>query len=148
MDLQRAALTLRPGLQICLDVKSPRSRFVAPLRDGRLCLTSVVELAKVITPENRGEVVARFFHASKQEAKAVAAELRPAEPAPHREVVTVPRAAPAPRVAVTASGPEAVAPQAGAAPASAEAVHQPTNPSRCRRRSPCRSRTRSRSGSS
>ncbi|HEX8909628.1 MAG TPA: hypothetical protein VF805_10520, partial [Anaeromyxobacteraceae bacterium] len=36
---------------------------VEPLRDGRLCLTSVVELAKVITPENRGEVVARFFHA-------------------------------------------------------------------------------------
>ncbi|HEX8910000.1 MAG TPA: DUF222 domain-containing protein, partial [Anaeromyxobacteraceae bacterium] len=59
---------------------------VEALRDGRLCLTSVVELAKVITPENRGEVVARFFHASKQEAKAVVAELRPAEAAPHREV--------------------------------------------------------------
>jgi hypothetical protein len=40
---------------------------VEPLRDGRLCITSVVELSKVITPENRGEVVARFFHASKQE---------------------------------------------------------------------------------
>ena len=39
---------------------------VEPLRDGRLCLTSVVELAKVLTPENRGEVVARFFHASKR----------------------------------------------------------------------------------
>jgi hypothetical protein len=62
---------------------------VEPLGDGRLCLTSVVELAKVITPENRGEVIARFFHASKQEAKAVAAELRPAEAAPHREVVTL-----------------------------------------------------------
>src|SRR5690349_25150823 len=51
--------------------------IVEPLRSGKLCLTSVVELAKVITPENRGEVVARFFHASKQEAKAISAELRP-----------------------------------------------------------------------
>ena len=69
---------------------------VEPLREGKLCITSVVELAKVITPENRGEVVPRFFHASKREAKAVAAELRPAEAAPHRDVVTVlPLAAPA-----------------------------------------------------
>ena len=69
---------------------------VEPLREGRLCITSVVELAKVITPENRGEVVPRFFHASKREAKAVAAELRPAEAAPHRDVVTaLPLAVPA-----------------------------------------------------
>ena len=27
--------------------------IVEPLRDGRLCITSVVELAKVITPENQ-----------------------------------------------------------------------------------------------
>ena len=73
---------------------------VEPLREGKLCITSVVELAKVITPENRGEVVPRFFHASKREAKAVAAELRPAEAAPHRDVVTVPQLA-APAKAVT-----------------------------------------------
>jgi HNH endonuclease len=59
-----------------------------PLRDGRLCLSSVAELAKVITPENRGHVVARFFHASKQEAKAVVAELLPAAAPPTRDVVT------------------------------------------------------------
>ncbi|HEX7622645.1 MAG TPA: HNH endonuclease signature motif containing protein [Anaeromyxobacteraceae bacterium] len=62
---------------------------IEPLRQGKLCITSVVELAKVITPENRSEVLPRFFHASKGEAKAVAAELRPAEAAPHRDVVTV-----------------------------------------------------------
>ncbi|MFL5299093.1 MAG: HNH endonuclease [Anaeromyxobacteraceae bacterium] len=61
---------------------------VEPLRSGQLCLSTLVELAKVITPENRGEVVARFFHASKQEAKAISAELCPAEAAPHRDVVT------------------------------------------------------------
>jgi hypothetical protein len=61
---------------------------VEPLRQGKLCITSVVELAKVITPENRGEVVVCFFHASKRQAKEIAAELRPAEAAPHRDVVT------------------------------------------------------------
>ncbi len=61
---------------------------VEPLREGKLCITSVVELAKVITTENRGEVLPRFFHASKREAKAIAVELRPAVAAPHRDVVT------------------------------------------------------------
>ncbi len=75
---------------------------IEPLRQGKLCITSVVELAKVITPENRGEVVPRFFHASKREAKAVAAELRPAEAAPHREVVTVARPVAPPRMSIAA----------------------------------------------
>ena len=61
---------------------------VEPLRDGRLCLTSVVELSKVVTPENLGDVLPRFFQLSKREAKAVSAALQPDEAAPHREVVT------------------------------------------------------------
>ncbi len=65
---------------------------IEPLRDGRLCLTSVVELSKVLTPENRGDVLPRFFHVSKREAKAVSAELKPDEAAPHRTVVTAARA--------------------------------------------------------
>jgi hypothetical protein len=107
--------------------------IVGPLRDGRLCITSVVELAKVITPENRGEVVARFFHASKREAKAVAATLRPMEAAPpHREVVTIPRPAVAPRVSTASpvmapqasvAGPPVSAPLAGAAVHPASLVH-------------------------
>src|SRR6266496_3619723 len=67
--------------------------IVDPLRDGRLCMTSVVELAKVLTPENRDEVLPRFFHLSKSGAKAVSAALRPAEAAPHRAVVTAVRPA-------------------------------------------------------
>jgi hypothetical protein len=70
---------------------------VQPLRDGKMCIMSVVELAKVITPENRGEVLPRFFHASKREAKAIAAELRPAEAPPHRDVVTVLQPAASPK---------------------------------------------------
>lgn len=61
---------------------------VEPLRDGRLCITSVVELARVMTDENRAEVLPRFFDRSKREAKALAAEIRPADVIPRREVVT------------------------------------------------------------
>jgi hypothetical protein len=75
---------------------------IEPLRDGRLCISSVVELAKVITPENRRVVLPRFFHTSKQEAKAVAAELRPSEAPPHRDVVTQARPSVAERAAPTA----------------------------------------------
>src|SRR5512140_3753041 len=75
-----------------------------PLRDGRLCLSSVCELAKVLTPENLSEVLPRFFHASKQEAKAVAAELAPREVFPERTVVT---AIPRPSLAVAVTGPSA-----------------------------------------
>src|SRR6266542_2914548 len=80
--------------------------IIDPLRDGRLCLTSVVELAKVLTPENRDDVLPRFFHLSKSGAKAVSAALRPAEAAPHRAVVTAVRptaAAPAPGLAAPAA---------------------------------------------
>ncbi len=75
-----------------------------PLRDGRLCLTSIVEIAKVLTPENRDEILPRFFHRSKREAMEVTAELRPDPAPPKRDVVTkvcaAPVAAPSePRVA-------------------------------------------------
>lgn len=62
--------------------------IVEPLRDGRLCLSSVCELAKVISRENLAEVLPRFFHSSKQEAKAVAAGIAPQEAVPRRMVVT------------------------------------------------------------
>ena len=79
-------------------------QIVEPLRDGRLCITSIAELAKVLTPENQGEVLPRFFHRSKREAMEVTAELRPDPAPPKRDVVTKVCAAPvaaasAPRVA-------------------------------------------------
>jgi 5-methylcytosine-specific restriction endonuclease McrA len=61
---------------------------VAPFREGKLCISSVVELARVTTPENSADVLPRFFHLSKQEAKAVAVEICPAAVVPRREVVT------------------------------------------------------------
>lgn len=62
--------------------------IVEPLRDGRLCITSVVHLAKVLTPENRDEMLPRFFHRSRHEAMEIAAAIRPVDAAPHRDVVT------------------------------------------------------------
>jgi hypothetical protein len=37
--------------------------IIEPLRDGRLCLTTMASLAKVLTPENCAEVLPRFFTA-------------------------------------------------------------------------------------
>src|SRR5512133_253903 len=53
----------------------------AALRAGNLCLSTVNELARVLTPENREQVLPRFFGLSRREAEAVAASLRPAAPA-------------------------------------------------------------------
>ena len=66
-----------------------------PIRDGRLCVTTLSELAKVMTEENRASVLPRFFGLSRHEAKQLVAELLPAPVVPRRTVVTeVPLVAP------------------------------------------------------
>ncbi len=62
--------------------------ILEPLREGRLCITSLAELAKVITPANQDEIIPRFFHASSREAKDIVAAIRPAEVVPKRGLVT------------------------------------------------------------
>jgi hypothetical protein len=69
--------------------------MVEPLRDGRLCVTALHALSKAITPDNRAAVLPRFFHLSKQEARAVSAEIAPPPVVAQREVVTVVRPPPA-----------------------------------------------------
>ena len=54
-----------------------KPEIVEPLRDGRLCLVTVAEVARVLTPENRHDVLPNFFHLSKREAQALAATSRP-----------------------------------------------------------------------
>jgi hypothetical protein len=72
----------------------------AGLRAGHLCLSSVIELAKVITPENAAEILPRFHGLSSRDAAMVAATIRPVENPPQRDVVTVQRpAAPEPATA-------------------------------------------------
>lgn len=70
--------------------------IVEPLRDGRLCITSIVHLAKVLTPENRDHTLPKFFQRSRREAMAVAAALQPSKAAPHRDLVTASPPAPVP----------------------------------------------------
>src|SRR5205823_10317874 len=67
---------------------------IEPLREGRLCITSIVHVSKVLTFENRDDVLPRFFQRSKREARAVAAATQPMA-APHRDVVTAARPPPA-----------------------------------------------------
>jgi hypothetical protein len=62
-------------------------QVLEPVRDGRLCISTVFELSKVITDENAAEVLPRFFGTSKRDAKNVVAELAPT-PAPERTVIT------------------------------------------------------------
>ena len=62
--------------------------IVEPLRDGRLCITSIVYLDKVLTPENRHETLPKFFQRSRQESIAIAAALKPADAVPQRDLVT------------------------------------------------------------
>jgi hypothetical protein len=65
------------------------------LRDGKLCVMTVAELARVLNPGNRAEVLPRFFGLSKREAQALAATLLPREAPPLRELVTPVRPPPA-----------------------------------------------------
>jgi hypothetical protein len=60
------------------------------LRSGDLCLSSVIELAKVLTPENAREVLPRFFGLSSRDAAFVAASIRPVENPPVREFLVTP----------------------------------------------------------
>jgi 5-methylcytosine-specific restriction endonuclease McrA len=94
--------------------------IVEPLRDGRLCITSIVHLARVLTPENRHEMLPKFFQRSKREAMAVAAALQPASAAPHRDIVTALRPGSAAGLA-SAVGAASVAGAAGAAVVAAAA---------------------------
>jgi hypothetical protein len=61
---------------------------IGPLRDGKLCLSSIGELAKVLTRENHAVVTPRFFGLSAREAQELVAELQPRAVPSTRMVVT------------------------------------------------------------
>ncbi len=58
-----------------------------PLRQGQLCLSTMGELAKVLTEENCEAVLPRFLGISTREAREIVAELQPRESPPMRTVV-------------------------------------------------------------
>ncbi|MFL5298792.1 MAG: HNH endonuclease [Anaeromyxobacteraceae bacterium] len=127
------ALGLSKGAASCRKIGAELiQRFpevVAPLRSGKLCLSSVAELAGVLTRENQAAVLPRFFHASKQEAKAIAAELCPDEAPPRRDVVTALRPAPRSEVARAALPPAAPLLGERAAPTAPAEEVRPADPS-------------------
>ncbi len=61
---------------------------IEPLREGKLCLSTVGELAKVLTAENEAIVTPRFFGLSSREAQELVAELLPRPVPSTRMVVT------------------------------------------------------------
>ncbi|GAO02502.1 HNH endonuclease [Anaeromyxobacter sp. PSR-1] len=61
---------------------------VEPLRDGRLCFTTVIEVARVVTGENWETVLPRFYGLSRHEAAEVVAALAPHPAPPERTVLT------------------------------------------------------------
>ena len=63
-------------------------RVIDPLREGKLCLSTVGELAKVLTEENEATVLPRFFGLSSREAQELVAELLPRPVPSTRMVVT------------------------------------------------------------
>ncbi len=97
---------------------------IEPLREGRLCLSSIAELAKVLTEENRAVVTPRFFGLSARDAQELVAELQPREVPSTRMVVTrvldrsVAPAACTARPPLTLAFPSASAPPFGSPPPS------------------------------
>jgi 5-methylcytosine-specific restriction endonuclease McrA len=101
----------------------------AALRGGRLCLSSVIEVAKVIPPENAAEILPRFFGLSARDAAFVAASIRPVEDPPRRDfiVTPLPAAAGSAQLRTSEMYLTSVTPPAGAAP-SAEPAARPHTP--------------------
>jgi hypothetical protein len=83
---------------------------VESLRDGRMCFSSIIAAAKVVTAENWETVLPRFHGLSKREAAELVAELQPHPAPPLRAVMTVVRPAashaPSPSLPITASAPQ------------------------------------------
>ncbi len=96
----------------------------APLRDGRLSLTTAVTLRPVLTPENQDQIVALAAYKTDEETKYLVATLQP-RPAPKEGIRKLPEPAlrlsgpaPEPVEAPAGSGERAVAPpgETGAPP--------------------------------
>jgi len=104
---------------------------VEPLRDGRLCLTSIIEVARVVTQENSETALPRFFGLSRREAMEIVAELQPHPAPPRRTVVTSPRTAPArvaPVVSLMADAPAGPCPEVAAGSPDELTLSEPSVP--------------------
>jgi 5-methylcytosine-specific restriction endonuclease McrA len=94
----------------------------AALLSGTLCFSTVTQVAKVVTPENKDELLPRFFRLSRSQAEQLAVSLRPVEVIPVREVVTAIR--PASAATRAAAALPAPAEATGASPAAGVDIFQ------------------------
>lgn len=85
LKLSKGAAHLRKVAAELLQEHPSLAQFIA---DGRLCLSTVGELSRVITMENATAVVPQFFYLSRREAAEVAAALRPVERPARLDLVT------------------------------------------------------------
>ena len=58
------------------------------LRDGRIALSALPDVGKVITPENCDDVLPQFFHRSVRDSKVLAAIINPVEAPAMRDVIS------------------------------------------------------------
>jgi hypothetical protein len=91
LHLSKAAAQYR---KVAAELLQRVPAVIEPLRDGRLCFTTVIEAAKVLRPENCDIVLPQFFGLSRSDAMEVVAALQPHPAPPTRTVVTTPRPAP------------------------------------------------------
>jgi hypothetical protein len=105
--------------------------IIAPLGEGKLCLSTVGELAKVLTEANRAVVTPRFFGLSSREAQELVAELQPRHIPSTRLVVTrvldqpaLPARVTQPALALTAAPRPAPASAAAALPMTGTAPNE------------------------
>jgi hypothetical protein len=91
LHLSKAAAQYR---KVAAELLQRLPAVIEPLRDGRLCFTTIIEAAKVLSPENCDTLLPRFFGMSRSDAMEVVAALQPHAAPPTRTVVTTPRSAP------------------------------------------------------
>jgi hypothetical protein len=91
LHLSKAAAQYR---KVAAELLQRVPAVIEPLRNGRLCFTTIIEAAKVLTPENCEAVLPQFFGLSRSDAMEVVAALQPHPAPPTRTVVTTPRSAP------------------------------------------------------
>jgi 5-methylcytosine-specific restriction endonuclease McrA len=121
LHLSKAAAQYR---KVAAELLQRVPTVVEPLREGKLCFTTIIEVAKVLTPENCDTVLPRFFGMSRGDAMEVVAELQPHPAPPTRTVVTTPRSSPRQVTSPCGTDPAATLPLAPAA------VRTPREPDR------------------
>jgi hypothetical protein len=124
LKLSKAAAQYR---KVAAELIQEVPAVVAPLRDGQLCLNSIIEVAKVVTAENWKTVLPRFYGLSRREAEEVVAELQPHPAPPVRTVITTVHVRASP--AVPAPAPD-LTPASDALSLMVSSSHEPA-------RSPC-----------